>query len=243
MHRLRCGLLAASILFMSPVYAEQKNVGLRPYTARYQVSYRGLSGGDLEFSLQRQGNGQYEYSSHIFPNFLGGLFASDQAEDTSLIAVNGETIRPLKFRSEDGTRKTEKDIRLDFDWSKNAVSGHAKEMDFSFDVPAGVQDRLSIQLAASLALQAGRDPGKLSMVEGNELKEYNITQENTEHVRVPAGEYDTLVLKSERVDSSSSRVTRYWYAPQLGYLPVRAERSSKGKVDIVMELKSIKFGD
>jgi hypothetical protein len=26
--------------------------------------------------------------------------------------------------------------------------------------------------------------------------------------------------------------------PQLGYIPVRAERGTKGKVDIVMELKS-----
>lgn len=241
MHSLRYGLLITSILFVTPLHAEQNGGGLRPYTARYQVSYRGLTGGELEFSLKRQSNGEYAYSSHVFPNFLGSLFASDQAEDSSIVALNGETVQPLQFRSEDGTRKGEKDIKLDFDWNKHTVSGRAKEKDFSLNLPAGAQDRLSIQLAATLALQAGRDPGKLVMVEGDEIKEYNITQENTEHVRVPAGEYDTVVLKSERVDSPSSRVTRYWYAPQLGYLPVRAERSSKGKVDIVMELKSIQF--
>lgn len=234
-------LLATSLLLLASAHAETGEVGLRPYTARYQVTFHGLRGGDLEFSLKHESDGRYQYASHVFPNFLGSFFTSDQAEDSSVIEVSGETVRPLQFRSEDGTNKTERDMKLDFDWSKNLVTGREKEKDFSMSVPQGAQDRLSIQLVASLALQAGRDPGKLAMVEGEEVKQYNITQEDTEHVKVPAGEYDALVLKSERIDSPSSRITRYWYAPRIGYLPVRAERSSKGKVDIVMELKSIQF--
>jgi hypothetical protein len=105
-------------------------------------------------------------------------------------------------------------------------------------VPAGVQDRLSIQLAASLALQAGREPGQLVMIEKDELQNYNITRVGNEHVKVAAGEYDVVVLKSER--DGSSRTTRYWNAAKLNYIPVRAERSTKGTVDIVMELKSYK---
>jgi hypothetical protein len=74
------------------------------------------------------------------------------------------------------------------------------------------------------------------MLEKDQLQEYHITRVGNERVRVAAGEYDVVVLKSER--HGSSRSTRYWYAPQPGYIPVRAERSTKGKVDIVMELKS-----
>lgn len=218
----------------------QNVTGLKPYTARYNVKYRGMSGGEIEFTLKSEGNGRYVYSSHLLPNFLGSLFTSDQAEDTSQIMLDDAGLRPLKFQSDDGTKNTEKDISYVFDWNNTAaagsVAGHYQDRDFNMDVPRGVQDRLSIQLAAMLALQAGREPGKLVMLEKDELQNYSILRQGNEHVQVPAGEYDTLVLKSER--TGSSRSTRYWYAAKLGYIPVRAERISKGKVDIVMELKS-----
>lgn len=233
-----CMVLVA-MPYAEPVAAEQPQ--LRPYTARYAVSYRGLEGGEIEISLQHAGGRQYRFSSHLFPNFLGSLFASDQAEDSSLLELTSEGIRPLQFRSEDGTSGKKKDIHLDFDWSRNKVAGRVGEHAFELDVPNGAQERMSIQLAASLALQAGREPGKLIMVEKDQVQEYTIKREGTDHTRVPAGEYEATILSSQR--SGSSRVTRYWYAPALNYLPARAERTTKGKVDIVMQLRSFKFDD
>ncbi len=228
--------LAILLLGIGNSVDAQTNNSVKPYVARYHVKYRGMSGGDIEFTLKSLGNGRYAYSSHLLPNFLGSLFASEQAEDSSIVSIDNNGVRPLQFRSEDGTGKTEKDQRYDFDWSKQQVSGHYKNRDFVLDVPLGVQERLSIQLAATLALQAGREPGKLIMLERDELQEYHITHQGNEQVHVSAGSYDTLVLKSER--TGSTRSTRYWYAAKLGYIPVRAERTTKGKVDIVMELKS-----
>jgi hypothetical protein len=231
-------VLLATIMFASGAQAQITTV-VKPYTALYNVRYKGLSGGDIEFTLRAQGNGRFVYRSHLLPNFLGSFFTSDQAEDTSEVLIDGATVQPQKFRSEDGTKDTEQDIAYDFDWSRNQVSVRYKNSDLKMAVPRGVQDRLSIQLAAMLALQAGRDPGKLIMLEKDELQEYSILRQGSEQVRVAAGSYDTVVLKSERV--GNSRNTRYWYAGSLGYVPVRAERSTKGKPDIVMELKSFKF--
>lgn len=228
-------LVLAMGLMPAATMAQDSVAVLKPYTARYNVRYRGLSGGDIEFTLKSMGNGRYVFTSHLLPNFIGSLFASDQAEDRSEMQLNGE-LKPLHFRSEDGTSKTDKDQSYDFDWNTGKVSGRFRDHDFTLGVPVGVQDRLSIQLAASLALQAGREPGKLIMLERDELQEYQITRQGNEHIHTAAGEYDTVLLKSERADSN--RITRYWYAAQLGYIPVRAERSTKGKVDIVMELKS-----
>lgn len=213
---------------------------LHPYTARYNVRYRGISGGDIEATLKATGNGHYLFRSHLLPNLLGSLFTSDQAEDSSELELTGEGLRPLKFRSEDGSKNTDKDISLNFDWDKDLVKGHANGKDFEMKVPQGTQERLSIQLAASLALQANRDPGMLTMLERDELQQYNITRQGNEHISTAGGEYDTVLLTSERV-GGSSRSTRYWYAEQPGYIVVRAERLSHGKVDIVMELKSLKM--
>lgn len=232
--------LLACTLVTAPVLAEQA-AGLRPYTARYAVSYRGLEGGDIEFTLERLDNGHYRFRSQLFPSFLGSLFASDQAEDSSEFTLNDGRIQPLHFRSEDGTQNSKKDIRIDFDWGRGMASGRVGERDFELQVPPGAQERMSIQLAASLALQAGHEPGKLVMMEKDQVQEYTIKRTGSENVRMPAGEYEATVLTSQR--TGSTRATRYWYAQQLNYLPVQAERTTKGKVDIVMQLKSFAFND
>jgi len=222
---------------------EPGKVMLRPYTARYNVKAHGISGGDIEATLTPLGNGHYRFRSHLLPNFLGRLFTSDQAEDVSEFELTAEgVIKPLHFRSEDGSKDTHDDIALDFDWASNTVKGHAEGKEISMAVPAGVQDRLTIQLTASLALQAKHDIGTLNMQERSELQQFKITQQGTEHVHNDAGDFNAVVLLSERV-GGSSRSSRYWYAPELGYIPVHAERSSHGKVDIVMQLKSVKLGE
>jgi hypothetical protein len=231
-------LLACMNLFMSCSRAESPNLNptLRPYVARYNVRYHGLSGGDIEFTLKNEGNGRYVFASHLLPNFLGRFFTSDQAEDRSEMSFANGELKPLHFVSEDGTSKTDNDLRYDFDWATRKATGRFREHDFTLNLPANTQDRLSIQLAASLALQAGHEPGKLIMLERDELQEYHITEQGKEHISTKGGDYDTVLLKSER--EGSSRTTQYWYAPALNYIPVRAERSTNGKVDIVMELKS-----
>ena len=217
-------------------------VMLRPYTARYNVRFHGISGGDIEATLTHLGNGHYRFRSHLLPNFLGRLFTSDQAEDVSEFEVTPEgIIRPLHFRSEDGSGDTKNDIALDFDWTTNTVKGRAEGKDISMPIPAGTQDRLTIQLTASLALQAGHEIGTLAMQERNELQQFKITQQGTERIHSDAGDFNATILLSERV-GGSSRSSRYWYAPELGYIPVHAERSSHDKVDIVMQLKWIKLG-
>ena len=233
--RLLLICIALSVVGLQPALTQAAPT-LKPYSARYNVKYRGLSGGDIEFKLERDGNNRYVFSSHLLPNFLGSLFASDQAEDRSVLSYDGQTLKPLQFSSEDGTQKTSKDIRYEFDWSRHQVNGHYKDKDFTLTIADGVQDRMTIQLAASLALQAGQEPGQLIMLERKELQRHRIQQVGTEHIKTRAGEYDTVLLSSER--DASERSTRYWYAPALNYIPVRAERSTKGKVDIVMELEA-----
>jgi hypothetical protein len=91
-----------------------------------------LNGGDLEFTLKNDGNGRYVYRSQVLPNFLGSFFISDQAEDSSVVQFDGNAIKPLKFRSDDGSKDISKDIRYDFDWSTSAVNGRYRDQDFTW---------------------------------------------------------------------------------------------------------------
>ena len=56
---------------------------LEPYTARYQVSYRGLAGGQVESSLKPGGApGIWLYATRAYPNFLGRMAFSSAASSS-----------------------------------------------------------------------------------------------------------------------------------------------------------------
>ena len=91
------------------------------------------------------------------------------------------------------------------------------------------------------ALQAGSDPGEYSMVDTGEIKKYRYTHESTGTVKFKGQTLDATIIRSERSDSAGGRITRYWHAPTLGNLPVHAERSRDGKVDLTMDLLNVEF--
>jgi hypothetical protein len=69
------------------------------------------------------------------------------------------------------------------------------------------------------------------------LKEFNYTQEGAAKIRTDIGELDTVIVNSQR--TGNNRVLRMWFAPSLGFVPVHAERSRDGKVEITMRIKSV----
>ncbi len=97
-----------------------------------------------------------------------------------------------------------------------------------------LQDRLSIQVAVLAALQRSVDPGTIALIDEEQIKHYTYTRAGSGRVKTKAGEFETVLYESTR--PGSSRVSRVWHAPELGYLPVRAEQVRKGKVETVMEL-------
>ena len=51
--------------------------GLQPYTARYQVSYRGLNGGEIESSFKRgAAAGQWQYETRRVPDLARAVSQS-----------------------------------------------------------------------------------------------------------------------------------------------------------------------
>ncbi|MCE3285852.1 MAG: hypothetical protein K0R70_2108, partial [Steroidobacteraceae bacterium] len=76
---------------------------LRPYTARYHVSYRGLSGGEIESSFRQGGQpGLWQYETRVYPNLFGRIAVSSQAHELSTMQVSPGGVRPLSFSFDDG---------------------------------------------------------------------------------------------------------------------------------------------
>jgi hypothetical protein len=222
--------------------AESKpNPGLAPYKARYQVTYRSISGGQLESAIRRgTAPGQWTYESRAYPNLLGRVAVSPDARQRSTMEVLPGGVRPLWIIFDDGTDASAKDMRMQFDWTAGRVSGESKGKPFDLPLEPGTQDSTSVQVAMLIELTAGREPKLFRIQNGARLEEYRYWSEGRATVVTPLGQYDTVVWASQR--QGSKRVNRVWHAPSLGYVPVQAIQYNKGRPDVQMKIVAVERG-
>lgn len=234
------GTLAALALAAAwPMIAQGADAAtLQPYKARYQVHYRGLSGGQIETGLRPGPEaGQWLYETRAFPSLLGRVAVSSQARERSVMQVTPTGVRPLTFDFNDGSDGSAKDVRFAFDWNAQRVKGVAEGVPFEFDVPPGTQDTASVQAAMLVELLAHRKPTSFAILTGRRLREYRYWSEGRATVMTPFGQFETVVWANQR--DGSTRVTKVWHAPALGYLPVQAMQYRKGQPEVQMRLLSL----
>jgi hypothetical protein len=212
---------------------------LKPFAARYKVEAFGFTAGTADIVLQDGSDGRYEYTSALHPHGLFRLLIPSGATLTTSAESDGSTVRPLRYREEDGTEATSEDVALEFDWSRGVVQGVAHDEAVHLPLPANTQDPMSIQLAVLLDFANKRVPLRYSMVDKTQIKEYEYKSEGPARLDTPLGPLDTVIYSSNR-PGQASRLTRVWYAPALDYTPVRSEDINDGKLRIRMTILSLK---
>jgi hypothetical protein len=232
-------LLGAGAAFMFaallPVQADTGAKSLQPYTARYQVSYRGLNGGEIEATFKR-GNAAdlWLYETRAFPSLLGSFALGNAAGERSTMQVTPEGVQPLQFEFNDGKSGQGKDVSLRFDWENGRVTGKAEGKPVDLELSPGVQDTASVQAAMIKALAAGHKPTSFTIVASGKIREYRYWNEGSQQVMTPFGQVQAEVWASQR--DGSNRVTKTWHAPSLGYVPVQAIQYRKGNPELQMKL-------
>jgi hypothetical protein len=219
-------------------WAREADAGLQPYRARYQVNYRGLSGGQIESSLSRGSvTGQWLYETRAYPSMLARVAVSPQARERGVMQVTADGVRPLTFDFNDGSESSQKDVRFTFDWTAGRVRGAAQGTPFDLAVKPGTQDTASVQTAMILDLLAGRQPTGFTILTGSKLREYRYWPEGKATIVTPYGQYETVVWANQR--SGSTRLTKVWHAPALGYVAVQAVQYRKGQAETQMKLVAL----
>lgn len=211
----------------------------QPFTATYAVSYRGIGAGTITFKFSHDAaTGRYTYETHPNPGVLARLFISKQAVERSVMEIDAAGTRPIEWQLDDGKSSKDGDGELHFDWSRNAVTGTVEGKPVDLTAEPGTQDRSSIQIAVTTALLRGVEPGTIALIDDNRIKRYIYTKKDQASVDSALGKVDTVIYESTR-EGGSSRTSRFWMAPSLEYLPVRAEQIRKGKVETVMVLQKL----
>lgn len=230
-------MLALALAFAAspPVTVADPGPTLQPYVARYQVSYRGLGGGEIESTFRRGDQpGLWQYETRAFPNLFGRIAVSPQARELSSMQVSSNGVRPLSFTFNDGASDKRKDVRLSYDWAAAKVTGTAEGKPVAFDLVPGVQDTASVQAAMIQERLAGRKPQSFRIITGGKLREYRYWMEGTQQIMTPFGQVEAEVWGNTR--EGSTRVSKVWHAPSLGYVPVQAIQYRKGSPEVKMQL-------
>lgn len=201
---------------------------LKPFAAEYAVKYGSISVGSSRLELRRDSEpGHWAVESRATASGLARLVASGPVLQRSWFVLRDASVRPLRFRFNDGMKHSEEDVSLDFDWNGGRVTGVARGEPVDLATVPNAQDPVSIQIATMVALMNGRQPGEIPLIESARVKHYHYTFDRAERLETEAGTFDTLVYRSVR--QGSSRETELWLAPSLDYLAVRVEQRRKGR--------------
>ncbi len=201
---------------------------LSPYIADYNVKYGSIGVGTSRTELSRTGTADHWImETHLSANALGRLFAGGSIVQHSTFQFDATGMRPLRYRLDDGTRNSARDVALQFDWQTGRVGGSAEDETVDLAVVPGLQDSASGQAWVQLRLRDGIEPGIVPIIEKDKIKFYQYTLLRREELKTAIGVLETVVYRSAR--AGSTRENLFWFAPKLGYVIVQAEQRRDGK--------------
>jgi hypothetical protein len=228
--------IAASLLaLLAPAVGAQAadDAEIAPFIAHYQADWKGISVGTSDIQLEQGSEpNRYVYTWTITARGVFRIAYHDDLVQKSWMSVIDGNVRPEKYRGKEGSATVE----LDFDWENKRATGVSETKPVDIELKDGTQDVLSIQVQVMLDLKRGNLPKTFQIIDKDQLKEFNYTEEGTAKLRTAIGELDTVIVTSQH--AGNNRILRMWFAPSLGFLPVQAERSRDGKIEIAMHIKS-----
>ncbi len=227
MKAVAIGLFALMSMLQPPACGAAESA-LAPFVAEYDVRYGRMAVGTSRTELSRAiPPGRWIIESRSTATGLARVIASGTLKQRSNFELEPDGLRPLSYLFDDGTGRTSRDVRLEFDWRGGTVRGIAEDEKIDVPVIAGLQDSASMQALVLARLRSGTEPGTISMIEKDKVKHYRYTFLRRETLETAIGELETVVYRSAR--DGSDRETIVWHAPTLGYTLVQAEQRTDGK--------------
>jgi Protein of unknown function (DUF3108) len=209
---------------------------LKPFEASYAWIWHSLNVAVSTLTLEKSGD-TWSYRSKSEPRGIGKAF-SERPTQASTLRVTDTGTQPLSYQASDGSTSTRRAIDVKYDWEHGRVTGIYEDSKVDLALNSGVQDDASVQVAMMVELLRGRTPDRFSLLNKNAVREYRYIREREATLQTPLGSIATVIYKSER--DGSPRVTRFWCAPDRGYIPMRVEQTRGKDVEWTMEIRSLK---
>jgi Protein of unknown function (DUF3108) len=216
----------AMLSTMRPLAAAE--APLVPFVAEYDVRYGNMGVGSSRTELAAtDAPGRWRMVTSSTASGFARLIAGGTLLQSSTFTIDAGGIRPQSYSFDDGTRRTGRDVSLEFDWAAGRVRGTAEDEPVDLAGVEGLQDAASMQALVLARLRAGDEPGMIAMIEKDRIKHYRYTLLKRESLSTAIGVLDTVAYQAAR--DGSDRETVSWHAPSLGYVVVKAEQHVDGK--------------
>lgn len=208
---------------------------LRPYQASYRGIWHGMTVAVSDLKLERTGD-TWTYSSSSSPRGLGRLAAGVfPPRQVSIVRLTSAGVQPLSFKSEGG--ESSKSIELAYDWPSHRVTGTYEGAAVDLPLTADVRDDASVQLGLTVELLAGRTPASFRVIDKDGTRQYQFARDGEATLQTPMGAIATVVYRSQK--AGSPRITRFWCAPDRGYIPLKVEQTRGDEVQWTLEIESL----
>ncbi|HVA55331.1 MAG TPA: DUF3108 domain-containing protein [Gammaproteobacteria bacterium] len=237
--RLLLGISMAALIFSADCIAQDAKVSVPLYHATYSIGRNDFRIGSANFSLIQNKDGTYTYTSVSKATGLAALFVNDTVTETSRFKLVNGKLQSLQYAYEHTGNDKDKKDNIQFEWDKNVAHSEDGGKQHTLPIKSGTYDRLLAQLAISMDLQAGWGVEDYPVLNHNEIKVYHLLRRDNTDLKTPAGTFETVMIT--RRDPHKDRVTTFWLAPKLDYLPVQMEQTEPGKATVSLVLTEIHF--
>ena len=184
----------------------------------YRANVAGMNIGTLDRQLRAESEGVYRVTSETNATGIAAVLMNDTYREESEFKVDEGMVYPLRYRQAPD-KKPEKARIATFDWDKKKVS---LNNDRVYDIEPGVQDPASFLFFWMLNPPVKGETGKISLVDGKRMKQYEFNVIGEEKHASLWGDINALHI--ERQDKNNpEKILRLWLAVDRNYVPVTLE--------------------
>ena len=210
---------------------------LQPFSLTYTVNYS-IAKGEMTLSISNIGEGQYTIESVTEAKGMARLAVPNPVKEKATFELHNGIVRALSYHLDDGSESASEDIRVNYDWKTMQAAIQSEKGQEQQSLTPDTMDQLIMQAAAISSIEAGKETFSYRQIKpGRHIQTYHYSKVGNEDIQGPEGKIPTIKYQRKRTDSDKS--TYYWFAPELGYAPVRIERFKKGKSVFKGTLKHI----
>ncbi len=240
---LLCGMAAILTAAVWPEFAATApDSAIHPYSAVYQIQYRGKTVGTMEFSVDYDAaDDAYTFTSNSAVRGLFRLLSPRPVVERSEFTSDAGKITPLRFWYEDGSRRGNENFHIQFDWDNGLAVAETNAQRHEFAVPHGTLDRGTMQVQLMLDVARTGSLSSYTLADDDGLRTYRYHRDGDVQLETSLGVLETQAFVQQR--EGSSRQTLLWTASELHHLPVRIEQQRNGETRTVFSLQSVEWLD
>lgn len=238
---LLTGLSLIAGIGLNAGVALAQEADLSPFEVVYDVGNNHISAGSAVLKLTQAGD-RWTYSLITKPTGVFKLTGKGNIQETSAFTASTASdsleIKPhtYTYRQDKETRRS---VDAWFDWNNNQLTYKRGSDEASESMSEPLLDRLSVTLSVIDALKkSGFEQTQLKVFDNGRVKTMLFVNEGTETVETQKGKLETIRVRSNAL-GGGTRHTTTWFAPELGYVPVKMEQYKRDK--LVARLKLTKL--